>query len=122
LDPREFILLAEDLLKRIEEEDAPQPSLRTVVNRAYLGALLFSADALERFRIAPYPRDVTFYGLVENDLYDNVGGRLRERLNILRSWRTRADYELTEDIDMSMSVESITLANELVVGIQEKLL
>ena len=122
MDPQDFIQIAQDLLEGIEEDDPSQCSLRTVVNRAYLGALLFSADALSGFRAAPYPRDTTFYELVENDLYDIVGGRLRERLNSLRSWRTVADYELADDINMSMSVESITLANELVVGIQEKLL
>ena len=85
----------------MREEDAPQPSLRTVVNRAYLEALLFLADALRRFRADAYPRDHMYYEMVESDLHDMGGGRLRHRLSSLREWRTEADYELSHDIPSS---------------------
>ena len=113
MDPRDFIRLAQDLIEGVAEDDAPQSSLRTVVNRAYLGALLFSAEALGRYRGAPFPRDHTYYEMVESDLYDIGGGRLRERL-----WSLR----LTHDIPSGMSTDSIALANQLVMEIQDKIL
>jgi len=121
LDPREFIELAQDLLDGVAEDDAPQSSLRTVVNRAYLGALLFSDYALTRYKGATYDRNYTYYESVENDLHDIDSG-LRERLWSLRQLRTEADYELAHDILSGKSRHSITLANELVTEIHDKIL
>jgi len=122
LDPRDFIDLARELLDGIEDDDAPQSSIRTVVNRAYLGALLFSAEALMRATGVVFPRDHTYYELVESDLFDIGGGRLKDRLASLREWRTMADYELDQDINPRMSLDSIALANQLVTEIEAKLL
>lgn len=121
MDPRDLIRLAQDLLEGVEGEDAPQASLRTVVNRAYLGALLFSAEALRGAKGAIYPRDHTYYERVESDLYDIDRG-LRERLWSLRQLRAEADYELSHDIQPGMSSDSLALADHLVTEIREKVL
>jgi hypothetical protein len=122
LDPRDFIGLAQDLLDGIVGDGAPQSTHRTVVNRAYLGALLFSAQVLTGAKGAVYPRDHTYYEKVESDLYDVVGGRLKDRLTSLREWRTMADYEMAQDINPRMSADSIALANYLVTEIEAKFL
>jgi hypothetical protein len=121
VDPREFIGLAHGLIDGTGEGDAPQSTLRTVVNRSYLGALLFSAQVLATYRGAAYARDGTYYHRVEEDLMDIDPG-LRERLRSLRRWRVDADYDLTRDLPWRMSTTALEQADRLVREVRQKVL
>ena len=90
------------------------------MNRSYLGALLFSETVLRGFKGKAYPRDYTYYELIENDLPEIGGEGLRQRLSSLRSYRREADYELAHDIPLRRSEHTIALAIQLVTEIKQK--
>src|SRR3954453_10141417 len=101
MNPRDFLLVAEDLLESVREAD-----WRTAVSRAYYAAFLV---AVELFRVAGFvvPADRRAHQFVYLRL--NNCGRAEvveaaEWLSALRDRRNRADYNTAASLAVGVAV------------------
>jgi hypothetical protein len=119
MDPGEFIVVAQQLIK----EDAvghAEANMRTVVNRAYLAALLVTAFYLQSAQAISFPNSYKYYSMVEDELVKQIGEKGSDLLKKLRRWRSEADYEMLSTIDEVTANESIQVATELISIIKKK--
>jgi len=120
MDPGEFIVVARRLIK----EDAvghAEANMRTVVNRAYLAALLVTAFYLQSAQGVSFPNSYKYYSMVEDELARQIGEKGSDLLNMLRLWRSVADYEMLSTIDEATANESIQVASELISMVKKKM-
>jgi hypothetical protein len=113
MDPGEFIMVARQLIK----EDAlghAEANMRTVVNRAYLAALLVTAFYLQSVQAISFPNSYKYYSTVEDELAKQIGEKGSDLLKKLRRWRSEADYEMLSTIDEVTANEPIHVATELI--------
>jgi len=120
LEPLAFLDFARELLHEAARA-SEEPKRGTVVNRAYLGALLESARRLEPLRAGPYPTNARFYGEVAADLGSHVGAGGKDKLGTLRNYRRKADYEIKTAIPDWMPSRTVSLAEEIARVLREKL-
>jgi hypothetical protein len=118
--PEEFIEIAEELA-RWKTHHFSEVCSRTIVNRAYNGSLLIIAMRLQSSLNVKFPRSRGFYASVEEELGKTIGHRASQKLAQLRSWRFDADYDLDILFHGSMAKESLTVADELIAIVKEKL-
>lgn len=111
MNPRDFLLVAVDLL-----EGTRQADWRTAVSRAYYAAFLV---AVELFREAGFvlPPDQKAHQYVYERL--NNCGRTEvidaaERLRDLRIWRNRADYSLQQPLEEEDAFDQVASAQRAV--------
>ena len=119
MEPTAFVDFAKGLLQEAQAT-GDEPKLRTVVNRAYLGALLESARNLEPLRVESYPPTGRFYGLVERDLGSEVGPGAGSKLATLRDYRKDADYDITNALPSWMPGRAVGVAEEILRVLREK--
>lgn len=120
MDPDEFLVMAQDLML-LQPINRSEAYARTVVNRAYLGALMATAIRLQSSLGITFQRSHNFYSNVEETLGETIGHRASRKLAQLRRWRLDADYDLSDPANPSLAKESLHLASELIAMINEKL-
>jgi len=119
MDPGEFIVVTRQLLKEDEVGHA-EANMRTVVNRAYLAALLVTAFYLQSAQAISFPNSYKYYSMVEDELANQIGEKGSDFLKKLRRWRSEADYEMLSTIDEVTANESIQVAYELISIVKKK--
>ena len=117
--PLAFLELAEELATG-DEGQKRESVLRTVVNRAYLGALLEAARYMEPVREKAYPQNRYFYTNVEDDLGRHIGPGAKDKLTTLREYRAEADYEITIPLRELLPERSVRLSREIAKVVKEK--
>ena len=93
--------------------DGEEARTRTVVNRAYLGALMATAKQLQSAFGITFQRSYNFYMKVEEELRETIGHRASRKLAQLRGWRLDADYDLSNPAEPSLAKRALHLGNEL---------
>ena len=111
MNPRDFLLVADDLLEGMREAD-----WRTAVSRAYYAAFLV---AVELFREAGFavPQDQGGHKYVYRRL--NNSGReevvtAADHLRTLRTSRNLADYEVRGRLQLREAVRQVALARTVI--------
>lgn len=119
MHPDEFLVVARKLLDESATDNA-DAYMRTVVNRAYLAALLTAALHLRSAQGTVFPNNHRFYSMVEEELQNLIGEKACDMLYTLRCWRSEADYELQGQIGRVPAAKSIHVASGLIALVQEK--
>jgi len=120
LRPREFIDFASELGRTQDTTPYQEPSRRTAINRAYLGALLEMSTVLEAMLTKEYPQDHTFYELVESDCMNVFGSGIKDKLSTLRFYRKESDYSTEAETNEWRPQQAVNLAREIVRIADEK--
>lgn len=116
MNPRDFLLVAEDLL-----EEARQADWRSAVSRAYYAAFL---TAVELFREAGFevPPDAAGHAYVYRRLNncgrDEIAEAAQFLWNLRRS-RNWADYRLSMRLDLRPAVDAVAEARAFVGALKE---
>jgi hypothetical protein len=120
MHPDEFLVVARELLDE-NATDHSEAYMRTVVNRAYLAALLTAALHLRSAQGTTFPDNHRYYSMVEEELQKLIGENASDMLFKLRCWRSEADYELQGRIGGVQAAKSIFVAYGPIAKVQEKL-
>jgi hypothetical protein len=104
--PAEFYTLAQGLHLQARQDGAP---LRTLISRAYYGALIVARDANPQLRTkgqSGHQRVI--------DAYMAAGDTLvSDSLRLLRSLREKADYEPDYDLNQSDGLKALSSARRV---------
>jgi uncharacterized protein (UPF0332 family) len=111
MNPRDFLLVAEDLLEASREAD-----WRTAISRAYYAAYLV-AVALFRDASFEVPPDTKGHNHVYVRLNNCGRAEVIEAavlLRELRDWRNLADYVMHRRLDLRDAIEQVDAAREII--------